>query len=357
MGRKRKTLASGTVKEVSVMGSDLYKNLNTNLMSENVKQERMGATMCQLDEKGSLPFQTHVNNNSWFVVGHYKTQGHIINLLFHIMGMKIPVLGWQYQSVVTVFDETTGYYFTKDHIYRTKQTVVRVDEFNVKVPNGSMSGTWDCMRIQINEGPIKADLEMKAIHYPILIGGNSIIDICKMCIHEYSIPRMVTKGKLSVADHDYELTDTGFSWFDRQWQNIDYRHSMMKWTWMAISLSNGDIISVFDTDYPGYEDNVMSLLSPDGTQTNIRPIPRFIEGEKEYWISSATKRKYPVLWKLKIPQLDAELKIIPVKKEQEIKSVLSELNKYEGNCTVIGSYKGQQVTGHALVEMIGPWKK
>lgn len=218
-----------------------------------------------------------------------------------------------------------------------------------------MSGDWDKMCIHISEGDIKADLELTAIHYPILIGGNSIIDMCNMCIHEYSVPRMLTRGSITVQGHTYDLTDAGYTWFDRQWQNINYMHSAMKWTWMSISLDSGEIFSIFDTDLKGWEDNVLAVLEPDGTQTNLRHIPRFVEGEKEYWTSPASKRKYPVRWELKIPQLDSVLEIIPTQKEQEIKSVLSELNKYEGNCIVTGIYKGKSVTGHALVEMIGPW--
>lgn len=176
-----------------------------------------------------------------------------------------------------------------------------------------------------------------------------------MCIHEYSLPRMLTKGKITLNGHTYDLTNKGFGWFDRQWQNINYKNSTMKWSWMAISLDSGDILSIFDTDLKGYEDNILSALAPDGTHTNLRPIPRFADGEKEYWISNESKRKYPVRWELHIPQLDAVLEIIPTKKGQELKSVLPELNKYEGNCTVTGTYKGKRVTGQALAEMIGHW--
>ena len=62
-------------------------------------------------------------------------------------------------------------------MYRKSQVEVHDRDFFLKVPNGSMSGDWDKMCIHISEGDIKADLELTAIHYPILIGGNSIIDM------------------------------------------------------------------------------------------------------------------------------------------------------------------------------------
>jgi len=329
--------------------------LNHNLMTNNAVGDRRGSTMCMVDLKKDLITKPAYNNNSWFAFGRYETEGHTINLLFHLMGMKMPVIGTMYQSVVTVYNETTGEYFAKDHLFIKGKCEVHEHDFFVKTPSGVMTGDFDHMTIHITEGKIKADLELEAIHYPILIGGNSILDMCEMCIHEYSVPRMNTKGSLTFKGRTYDLTGNGYSWFDRQWQNIDYAHSTMKWSWMAISLDNGDIISVFDTNLPGWEDNILSVLHPDGSQTNLRPIPPFVEGEKEYWVSAESKRKYPVQWELKIPELDAVLEVTPFKKEQEIKSVMAELHKYEGSCKVTGTYKGQPVSGHALVEMIGHW--
>ena len=331
--------------------------INTNLMTENVKNDRMGATMCQLDITKDLACKTSYNDNSWFAVGRYEVEGHVINMLFHLMEMKLPILGGFYQSVVTVFDETTGFYYAKDYLYRPKQVEIHDKDFFIKVPNGSMSGDWDKMKIQVSEGDIHVDIEATAIHYPILIGGNSVIDICDMCIHEFSVPRMVTKGTITVDGKKYDITDKGYTWFDRQWQNINYMHSTMKWSWMAIQLDSGEIFSIFDTNLPGKEDNVLAMLEEDGTQINLRHIPAFVNGEKEYWQSEKSKQKYPVKWDLEIPQLDAQFEIIPIKKEQEIVSTLGELNKYEGNCTVSGMYKGRKVTGHALVELIGHWNE
>lgn len=329
--------------------------LNTNLMTENVKKDRMGATMCQLDITKDLAYKSTYNNNSWFAVGRYEVNGHTINFLFHLMGMKVPVLGLVFQSVVTVFDETTGYYYAKDHLYPKRKVEFYEDKFYIKVPNGLMFGDWDKMNIQVSEGDVKLNIEATAIHYPILIGGNSIIDMCDMCIHEYSVPRMVTKGTLSMNGITYDVTNKGYTWFDRQWQKINYAHSTMKWSWMAIQLDSGEIFSIFDTNLKGWEDNVLAVLEENGTQVNLRHFPAFVEGETEYWLSDKSKQKYPVKWDISIPELDARFKITPVKKEQEIISVLGELNKYEGNCTLTGIYKGREVKGHVLVELIGHW--
>ncbi len=337
---------------------DLYLNMNTNLMTENIRQDRMCASMCQLDITKDLANKKTVNDNSWFAFGRFEAEPeHYINFLFHIMGMKVPVLGLVYQSLVTVFDEKTGYYYAKDYLNKKSKAVVHEDDFYLKVPNGSMAGNWDNMKIIVDEGEFHLNVEASAIHYPVLMAANSVFDMCNMCIHEFSVPRMRIKGTMTAGGRTYDITDKGFIWFDRQWQNINYVKSTMKWTWISISLDNGEIYSIFDTNLTGWEDNIMAVLCPNGAQINLRHFNPLAAQEKEYWISPKSKQKYPVKWELDIKELDLQLSIVPIKKEQEIVSALGELNKYEGCCTVEGVRDGNPVKGTALVELIGHWKK
>lgn len=327
-------------------------------MLENVRQERMGASLCQLDLNQSLPVNRRVNDNSWFAFGRFEVEpGHFVNFLFHIMSMELPVIGEWVQSLVTVFDETTGNYYAKDYLHPGRKVQVSETEFCLEVPGGQMSGDWNAMRLQFDEGGFHLDLTASAIHYPILIGANSIIDMCGMCIHEYSVPRMRAAGTWTMNGKTYDISDKGVVWFDRQWQNINYRKSRMKWTWLSISLDNGEIYSIFDTDLPGWEDNVMAVLCTDGTQKNFRHFKPLVQQEAEYWHSPASGQTYPVRWELDIQELGLKLSVVPIRKEQEIVSVLGELNKYEGCCTVEGTRSGVPVKGTALVELIGHWKQ
>lgn len=330
---------------------------NSDLMTENATKERMGVAMCQLEITKDLANKPEYNNNSWFVFGKYEVEpNHKINFLFHIMGMKLPVLGLMYQSIVTFFDEQTKSYYAKDYLFRHSKAEVHDRDFYLKMPNGTMSGDWNKMCVTVSEGDFRIDIVTKAVHYPILIGGNSVIDMCNMCIHEYSVPCMETKGTMTVEGKTYSLDDKGYTWFDRQWQNINYMHSTMKWTWISITLDSGEIFSIFDTDLPGWEDNILAILLPDGTQINKRRFNPAFYWQKEYWKSEKSKQRYPVKWQVSIPEAELNVSVVPIMKEQEIVSVLGELNKYEGCCKVTGNYRGKAVTGSALVELIGHWK-
>lgn len=338
-------------------------NINPNLMTKNVEKQRMGVVMEQLDIDHCLPEQKTHNNNSWFAFGRFQADGHTVNYLFHIMQLVFPKImgGKKYQSVVTVFDETTGDYYAKDYLFKPSEITSNTERFYLKLPNGLMEGTWDDMHIVVDEksAGFHLDTHMAAVHYPVVSGGTSVFELLGMCIHQFSVPYMKTQGTFTWKEHTYDITEKGFTWFDRQWQQLNMKNTM-KWSWMAIYLDNGDVISVLDCDAPGNETGLLANLKTDGTQINgmgHQAVLPFKQGESEYYYNPSSKQEYPSHWEISIPKVDTCLEVVPFKKEQDIASVMTQLSKYEGVCEVRGTYHGEQVTGTALVELIGSWPK
>lgn len=331
------------------------KAMNTQLMTQNILNERMGVVP-QVDVTKDLLPKTNYNVNSWFVFGKFDADGHIFNYLFHIMALKMPMpfAGFKYQTAISISDESTHYYYTKDYVDKESDIEISNDKFYIKIPKGEISGDWDCMKIKVHDKDFSLDTVVTAIHYPVITRGSSVFELLGMTIHQYSVPFMTTKGTLTLNGTTYDITDKGYTWFDRQWQVQDMK-APIKWSWMAIYLDNGDVISVLDSDVPGREEGLLSVLKTDGSQHNSTNVPPFKYGESEYWVSSVTKQKYPTHWKLKLPSINAELEITPIIKEQEIPSVMKPLSKYEGASRVTGTYQGMPVTGNAVVELIGTW--
>ena len=337
--------------------------ISQNPMVDNYKKERLGVVTAQLDVENCLPEQTTHNNNSWFAFGRYQMENCVLDFLFHIQQLQFPRLlgGKKYQSVVTVFNETTGEYYAKDYLFKAEKTVSDTERFFLKMPNGTMEGNWNHMHICIDEktADLHLDVCTTAVHYPVVTCGTSVFELMGMCIHQFSVPYMKTKGSMIWKGNTYDLTDKGYVWFDRQWQFVDMRKPM-KWSWMAIYLDNGDIISVLDCDVPGYETGLFSNLCVDGTQINSmghEAVVPFKNGESEYYYNENSKQEYPTHWHIDIPKIDTKLEVKPFKKEQDIASVLKPLSKYEGVCNVSGTYKGMKVQGTALVELVGSWPK
>lgn len=332
-------------------------------MVSNYKTERMGVVTAQLDIKNCLPEQTTHNNNSWFAFGRFQTESCVLDYLFHIQQLQFPKLmgGKKYQSVVTVMNEMTGEYYAKDYLFKAEDVVSKTDRFLLKMPNGTMEGDWENMHICIDEksAEFRLDICTSAIHYPVVTCGTSVFELMGMCIHQFSVPYMKTKGKMIWKGKTYDITDKGYTWFDRQWQFVDMKRPM-KWSWMAIYLENGDVISVLDCDVPGYETGLFSNLCTDGSQINAMgrdAVVPFSRGESQYYYNEKSKQEYPTHWNIEIPKINTKLEVTPFKKQQDIASVLKPLSKYEGVCNVSGIYKGVDTKGTALVELVGAWPK
>jgi predicted secreted hydrolase len=112
------------------------------------------------------------------------------------------------------------------------------------------------------------------------------------------------------------------------------------------------VISLYDTDVPGQEESWATVLHPDGSQDFTRTEPLAASG---FWHSGRSGQCYPARWEARIPEYGAVLDITPVPREQEVVSAVPMLHRYEGASVVTGTWRGQEVKGHACAHLIGRW--
>ncbi len=313
--------------------------------------------------KGLVPFVKPVEDlywnkefdcNSWFVIGHFEAEGHKLNFLYHLMILPSPEQSYMVNSVFSITDETTGWYYGEDKMYPLSQVEISKTEFSIKAPNGSMSGDLNQMHVQAIMPCGKVDVILNPMGHVIYNGGTGYFPLLDMNVHQYSLPTLQTLGTLTVEDKIYEVNGT--SWFDRQWQNQEQEIGG-HWSWMDINLDNGNKISLWGmvVDSSGNENAWATVLHPDGSQIVVAVEPLSL-GESDYWFSEKSGQTYPTRWTVKIPSLEACLEVIPSPRKQEIVSQFELLHKYEGASSVKGTYKGEEVTGYCYVELVGPWK-
>ncbi len=65
--------------------------------------------------------------------------------------------------------------------------------------------------------------------------------------------------------------------------------------------------------------------------------------------------RYPTRCVFRALQIGTELTVEVPYNQQEIVSAVDVLTKFEGTATVTSTYQGQQVTGHAFLELVGNW--
>lgn len=336
------------------------KDLRNTLMEENLKNKINVGLVPRIDPMTQFVVQP-VSVNSYFAIGRYMIDEHLLTYQLHIMLMR-DVVNYN----VTVTDETTGEYFVDDKVFPQAMCTIEVEGEGkdakqiIHLPNGGVEGTSTEMHWEGLLPDGKVSVDMTAYGYPIYNGGSGEFGSCLKdeVFSQYSLPNMKSKGYIELKGKKYEFE--GDSWMDRQWQNESEWHDISNakwtWTWMDIHLDNGDMISLWDMNNITRNYNYAwgTLMHPDGTQSVVQ-MGLLKENSSEYWHSEASGNNYPTRFSIVMKDIDTNLDVQVTVKESEVVSQVSFLTKYEGACTVSGTYMGKQVKGHCLVEMLGQW--
>jgi predicted secreted hydrolase len=291
------------------------------------------------------------DSNSWLTIGHFEVDDHTLDYTFHLLASKIPGVGTLYASIVSVTDETTGYFYAQDEIHPPSAVTVAADGLDISVPSGYLRGDWDKMQIHREAPGVVIDTETTAVGFPIYSKGTGRFPLLGVDVHHYSVPCLRTTGTLAVGGTCYDITGRGYTWFDRGWQNFN-PEATVKLSWMGVYLDNGEVISLYDTDVPGQEESWATVLHPDGSQAVIAMEPLDVSG---FWHSERSGQRYPEHWVARFPEHDAVLDITPVPLEQEVVASVPMLHRYEAASAVTGTWGGREVKGHACAHLIGNW--
>jgi predicted secreted hydrolase len=254
--------------------------------------------------------------------------------------------------MVSVLDPVSGKSLSEEKDYEPSETTFSTASLDVQTPAGGLSGHASAMQVTGRFQRINVDLTL-AHQGPLLASlGTGILPFYGDINYEYALPSMKTVGSVVVDGKRYEVD--GVSWFDRQWGQMSQSFwAHMQWSWMGISLDNGDRISLWDIIDGDKEHAFATLLHPDGRHyiVDVEPLA---QGATSIWTSPATGHRYPTHWVISIPTLRARLRVEPLIREQELVSPIG-VHKYEGASKVAGEIQGKPATGYAVVEMVGNW--
>lgn len=298
------------------------------------------------------PHPRDSDGDSYYFISYVKGGGHEFTVLFHLMiivkSLGTPVA----QLVISVFDETTGAYFSRElNEYWLNDTTVNPAGLDIKMPWGHLSGTIDQLSVEGHLADAKAQLDMKLTMKacgPVLPNLlTAMIPFSNGIDYEYALPRLETSGELTVGGKKYDVK--GYSWLDREWGKF----GPSKWTWMNIQLDSGVQISLWDEQVDdSHPDSYVG--GPRTFATILKPNDQLIVTTVEikelcYWTSTKSKKKYAKRWSVTIPGR-ADLKVELIKDDQEIVSSIG-INRIEGKAKVEGTYGKKKVSGVTMVEM------
>jgi hypothetical protein len=260
----------------------------------------------------------------------------------------LPNVGEQ-EVLFSIYDETTGW-------YKNYEVAVPADEFSwsttgLDLTAGGVIITGSAQQINVTATTSVGSLTLQLTPQgpPLDYSGTGVTQLLSDKNYEYAFPEATTSGTLTAEGSTYPVSGT--SWFDRQWGPEPLLDPTMQWTWMGMTLSNGDVVAIWDILDLASQNSFATVLEPDGS-TEVASVTPLASGASDYWTSPSSLNSYPTKWDITIPSLSVNLVVTKIGPGQEFPDPLAHV---EASGSVTGTFGGSAVTGSTFLEQNGNW--
>lgn len=285
-------------------------------------------------DHGSHP---EYRNEWWYVTGNLDTgQGRRFGYqaTFFRIGLRPPGVasrrsGWATDQVwmahMALSDIQGGEHIPEERLVRSALGLAGFDRlpFRVWVEDWQLSSAaagnfpW---RLAMSGERFDLDLNLSSERQPVLQGQQGLSQKSAEpgnASYYYSIPRLVTGGRISLDGVDYGVT--GLSWLDREWSTSALGPDQTGWDWFSLQMFDGTDLMYYrlrNRDAITDPHSAGSLVEPSGE------IRRFTAGDIELepsaWWESPAGSRYPIVWELRLAPLDRNLQVRAALPEQEM---------------------------------------
>jgi len=165
----------------------------------------------------------------------------------------------------------------------------------------------------------------------------------------YSITRLATRGTITPQDGDATAV-TGSSWLDREWSTSALGEDQTGWDWFSLQLDDGRDLMLYRLRQRGGgtdPHSAGSLVRADSRKTALSADD--FELEPLRWWNSPEGGRYPVAWRLRVPEADLDLRVEALIDDQEM---ATGVRYWEGAVGVRSATSGE-VLGRGYLEMTG----
>ena len=226
---------------------------------------------------------------------------------------------------------------------------VWLDDWSIAAVRPDSDAIW---RLRASDRKIALNLTLVPQKQPVLNGVNGLSQKAAMAgnaSYYYSISRLQTNGTVQIGDDVFEVD--GLSWLDREWGSSALSSDQEGWDWYALQLSDGSDLMFYNLRRNDGSQDVHSagtLTLADGTAVYLSR-DDFIVEVLDTWQSPQGGR-YPVAWRIAVPQYGLKLNIEPLLDAQEL---VTTVRYWEGAVDVSGERDGMPIMGRGYVELTG----
>lgn len=187
----------------------------------------------------------------------------------------------------------------------------------------------DSFNVRLSEKNLEIDLQFTPTKPIALIGGDGKPN----GLYYYSFTKNKVQGQIQTKKGLENVT--GHGWFDHQWGR-DY--GILKgsgWNWFGLQLDDGRELLLNEDMRPSKETHspMANLIEEDGS---VRFTKNVSFQALKYWKSLKTNARYPIEWKIKIPEFSMDLHVIAAFSAQEMAIIGPMQAIWEGATVVVG---------------------
>ncbi len=230
----------------------------------------------------------------------------------------------------------------------------RAQPFRVWLEDWSVASTGETylpLYLEAGEGDVALSLVLEA-GKPVVLQGQDGFSAKSAApgnaSYYYSLTRLPTRGSLRVGGQTFVVR--GASWLDREWSTSALGPEQSGWDWFALQLEDGRDLMYYrlrlkDGGVDPHSAGV--LVAPDGGSRRLEATDVHLEA-LAHWRSPHSGDRYPVSWRLKVPDAELDLTVRAVLDDQEMRLVV---RYWEGAVDVEGTAGAAPVSGRGYLEM------
>ncbi|MBI4442873.1 MAG: carotenoid 1,2-hydratase [Acidobacteria bacterium] len=232
-----------------------------------------------------------------------------------------------------------------------------------RIWNGEWFAHWQGNRwtLQAAEQGHRIRLDLEPLKGPVIQGRDGVsqkADGEGDASHYYSLTRLQASGELEIAGKLY--TVAGWSWMDHEFSTSQLQPTQVGWDWVCLQMEDGTEWMLFQLRLKdGGRDphSAGSFVDRDGqvellAAGDFQMLPQ--GRPQNHWRSPRTGAIYPIEWRIVVPRLGLDVKIMAAMPDQElVTEKTSGVIYWEGSVRAEGLRSGKPVTGKGYLEMTG----
>ena len=280
----------------------------------------------------------------WYYNGHLQTESGK-HYAFHYVVFLTQRLKNHTIAHVSFTNKATGKYFAHQKRTAGNPSHGTVDLFYYTLGDWLMSGGDGKDKLRVNTPEFSFDLHLRSSVPTVFQGGTGLLDFKQAGeSYYYTRPRMKITGIAGPMGKEERVS--GIAWFDHQWG--DFYTTDMRYNWFALQLDDGADIMIFEITSQGKPILFEGTYTKAG-KTSVINNDQFNTQATSHWTSKKSGVRYPMGWKVNIPDRDVALTLVPIIQTSEFDGISTMLSRYwEGAVKISGTQ-----TGQGFVEMHG----